>query len=144
MPSSPSPSPSPQKSFHREDVEGVCTILVTRHHLEPEVSDELYTMATEAVAGGTTQVVLNLIHVETMKSATIAILLTLQKRVRADGGRLKLCRVRPDTLRLLQIAHADSLFEIHHTQREAVAAFLGRLEPEPEKADKRWFPKLHW
>ncbi|MHC5537955.1 STAS domain-containing protein [Singulisphaera rosea] len=134
----------PQKSFHREDVDGVCTILVTRHLLEPEIADELYAKATEAVASGLLKVVINLIHVEVMKSATIAILLTLQKRVKEGGGTLKICRLRSEHLRLLEIAHADSLFDIHPTQHEAVAAFLGAPDPGPKKKAKGWLPTFRW
>jgi len=131
------------KPFHREDVEGVCTIVVGYDQLVPETSDQLYTLAAEAIAGDTKQIVLNLANVPAIKSAAIAILLQLQKRVREAGGALKICRLHSEVFRLLQLTHSAELFDIHEKQRDAVAAFLGRSEPPSETAKswRSWFSR---
>ncbi|WP_422928411.1 STAS domain-containing protein [Singulisphaera sp. PoT] len=128
-------SSASRKPFHREDVEGICTILVTTSELQQETADQLYQLGADAIASGSPKVVLNMANVESIKSAAIAVLLQFQKRIREGGGKLKICRLRSDVLRLLELTHSDSLFDIHKTQRGAVAAFLGR--PDPTSGDEK-------
>jgi|GEM_PF-1700215 len=132
-------SSQPQAAFPREDVEGISTISVTDHDLELEAANQLYALVDEAMASGSTQVVLSLANVGTIKSVAIAILLRLQKQVKDAGGALKICCLRPEVLRLLKLTHADSLFEIHDTEREAVGAFLGASDSSSAKPAKTGF-----
>ncbi len=117
-------SSSSQKPFHREDVEGVCTIVANGPQLGADTSSQLYEMAENAIASGLKQVVFNLDNIGSIQSVAIGILLQLQKRVREAGGALKVCRIHSDVMRLLTLTHSAELFDIHPRQRDAVEAFL--------------------
>ena len=126
------------KYVQSEDVDGIRIILVVGHQLGPETAEQLDVLVDPlATPPGPRLVVLNLANLEAIQRAEIAILVRFQKRVKEAGGRLKLCRVRPQVLRLLALAHSDKLFDIHERQRDAVAAFLGSPSSSPARS-KAW------
>lgn len=68
-------------------------------------------------------VVLNFTHVEFLSSAALGKLLTLDRRVKACKGQLKLCCIRPEILEVFHITKLNKVFDIRPDEPSAVAAF---------------------
>jgi anti-anti-sigma factor len=119
------------QQFRQEQIDGVTTILVLGQEIPPESKEELYGIADRlADAPEPRRVVLNLVNVRSMMSASIAILIHFQKRIADVGGTLKLCRIHPDVARAFQLTHIDQMFDIHKRQRDAIDAYHGNGRPK--------------
>jgi stage II sporulation protein AA (anti-sigma F factor antagonist) len=56
-------------------------------------------------------------------SVFLAKLVSLQRRLNARNGGLKLCEVSPDTMKIFEVCRLDRLFEFHPDQNGGVTAF---------------------
>ena len=70
-----------------------------------------------------TNLLLNFTNVEFLSSAALGKLITLDKKVKAHSGRLKLCNIRPEIYEVFAITKLNKLFDIKEDQAEALAAF---------------------
>jgi anti-sigma B factor antagonist len=61
--------------------------------------------------------------VEFLSSAALGKLITLDRKVKAHQGRLKLSNIRPEILEVFQITKLHKIFDIRGEEAEAVAAF---------------------
>lgn len=68
-------------------------------------------------------ILLNFSSVEFLSSAALGKLITLDKKVKAHGGKLKLCHIRPEIYEVFVITKLNRLFEIKEDEKEALAAF---------------------
>ncbi len=68
------------------------------------------------------RLVLDFSDVRFFSSAAINKLIVMEKRLRARGGRLGLCRLSPTVRDLFGFTHLDELFGIHETEEQALAA----------------------
>jgi anti-sigma B factor antagonist len=68
-------------------------------------------------------ILLDFAAVRFMSSSALGILVRLQKRCREVSVPLKLCNIAPDVLEIFKITKLHKVFDIHPTQKEAVAAF---------------------
>jgi anti-anti-sigma factor len=75
---------------------------------------------TAAIAGAPL-VVLNLSELPFMSSLFIGMLVALDRRVKAAGGRLRLCGLRPQTHEALSIAKLDTVLSICADESAALA-----------------------
>ncbi len=66
---------------------------------------------------------LNFDGVEFMSSAALNKLISLNNKVKAAAGRLKLSNLRSEIKEVFTITKLDRLFDIRKTQEDAVAAF---------------------
>jgi anti-sigma B factor antagonist len=66
---------------------------------------------------------LNFTGVEFLSSAALNKLIILDKKVKANGGRLKMCEVRPEIAEIFAITRLDRLFDIRDDERTAREAF---------------------
>lgn len=111
-------------SFKR--TEGVTVITVVDGQLVLENRDLLYDLANKLVdAPEPRRVVLNMSRVNAFQSLALGILIHFQKRVRQNGGSLKLCCLDPRILEALRLSRVQAVFEISKTEREAIDGFLG-------------------
>jgi len=69
------------------------------------------------------KVVLDFANVEYLSSAALGKLITLDKKVKADKGELRLCTIRKDILEVFKITRLDKLFKIFDTRDKALAGF---------------------
>jgi len=67
--------------------------------------------------------VLNFASVEFLSSAALGKLITLDKKVKAHGGRLKLSNIRPEIREVFTITRLDKLLDIKDNEADALAAF---------------------
>jgi anti-sigma B factor antagonist len=68
-------------------------------------------------------IVLNFTDVEFLSSAALGKLITLDRKVKAAKGRLKLSDIRPEILEVFQITKLNKVFDIRKDESEAISAF---------------------
>lgn len=69
------------------------------------------------------KLLLNFTNVEFLSSAALGKLITLDKKVKAHGGKLKLSNIRPEIYEVFAITKLNKLFDIKEDESDALAAF---------------------
>jgi anti-sigma B factor antagonist len=69
------------------------------------------------------KLVLNFSSVDFLSSAALGKLITLDKKVKARNGTLKLCNIRPEIYEVFAITRLNRLFDIKEDEADALAAF---------------------
>ena len=69
---------------------------------------------------GRKKIVLDFINVEYLSSAALGKLITLDKKVKAAKGKLRLCNIRPDIYEVFAITRLNKLFDIKENQEKAL------------------------
>ena len=72
---------------------------------------------------GRSKIVLNFTSVEFLSSAALGKLITLDKKVKGQGGTLKLSNIRPEIYEVFAITKLNKLFDIKDDEVDALAAF---------------------
>ena len=85
-----------------------------------ELGQELFQLIEEE---NRTSLLLNFTNVEFLSSAALGKLITLDKKVKAHSGRLKLCNIRPEIYEVFAITKLNKLFDIKDDEAAALAAF---------------------
>ncbi|MEX2138719.1 MAG: STAS domain-containing protein [Pirellulales bacterium] len=85
-----------------------------------ELGQELFQLVEE---DNKTRLLLNFQHVEFLSSAALGKLITLDKKVKAHGGRMKLSNIRPEIYEVFAITKLNKLFDIKEDEADALAAF---------------------
>jgi anti-sigma B factor antagonist len=68
-------------------------------------------------------ILLNFDTVEFMSSAALNKLISLNSKVKAAAGRLKLCGLRAEIKEVFTITRLDRVFDLRKTEEDAIAAF---------------------
>ena len=68
-------------------------------------------------------ILLNFADVEFLSSAALGKLITLDRKVKAHKGRLKMSNIRPEILEVFQVTKLNKVFDIRAGEAEAIAAF---------------------
>jgi anti-sigma B factor antagonist len=66
---------------------------------------------------------LNFAGVEFLSSAALGKLITLDRKVRSNKGRMKMSNIRPEILEVFQITKLNKIFDIRKDEAEAISAF---------------------
>lgn len=69
------------------------------------------------------KLLINFENVRFFSSAAINKLIVLEKRMRAQGGKLKLSNLRPEVRDLFSFTNLDGLFSIKDEEKEAINSF---------------------
>lgn len=69
------------------------------------------------------KIVLDFTNVEYLSSAALGKLITMDKKVKAAGGKLRLCSIRSDILEVFKITRLDKLFTIREDREKALEGF---------------------
>jgi anti-sigma B factor antagonist len=69
------------------------------------------------------KIVLDFSSVEYLSSAALGKLITLDKKVKAARGKLRLCSIRPDIYEVFAITKLNKLFDIYENQEKALEGF---------------------
>jgi anti-anti-sigma factor len=87
-------------------------------HSVPEAREQL----DACIASGTSRLVVDLSNVSFLDSAGLAMLVTVLKRARQEGGDVKLVwPTSENTQRILRLTRFDRVFEIANTAEQALA-----------------------
>jgi anti-sigma B factor antagonist len=85
-----------------------------------ETGEELFQLIEEE---GRKKLVLNFSAVGFMSSEALGKLIALNKKVKAQGGVLKMCEIRPEIHEVFTVTRLDRLFDIKQNEAEALADF---------------------
>lgn len=85
-----------------------------------ELGQELFQLVEDE---GRKQLLLNFSSVEFLSSAALGKLITLDKKVKAAGGKLKLSNIRTEIYEVFAITKLNKLFDIKDEEADALAAF---------------------
>jgi anti-anti-sigma factor len=85
-----------------------------------ELGQELFQLVEE---DNKTRLLLNFQQVEFLSSAALGKLITLDKKVKAHGGKMKLSNIRPEIYEVFAITKLNKLFDIKDDEADALAAF---------------------
>lgn len=66
------------------------------------------------------KIILDFSNVEYLSSAALGKLITMDKKVKAAKGKLRLCSVRPDIYEVFAITKLNKLFDMRETQEQAL------------------------
>lgn len=69
------------------------------------------------------KVLLDFSAVEYLSSAALGKLITLNKKIRAVTGQLRLCQIRPEIYEVFEITSLNKVFPIYKDQETALEAF---------------------
>jgi anti-sigma B factor antagonist len=85
-----------------------------------ELGQELFQLVEVENCG---KLLLNFSAVEFLSSAALGKLILLDKKVKAHGGVLKLCNIRPEIYKIFEITSLNRLFDIKKDEAAALKAF---------------------
>ena len=70
--------------------------------------------------GGRRKILLDFVDVEYLSSAALGKLITMEKKVKATSGKLRLCNIRPEIYEVFAITRLNKLFDIHDDEPSAM------------------------
>lgn len=85
-----------------------------------ELGEELFALVEQEKRKS---LLLNFTDVQFLSSAALNKIIVLDKKVKAAGGKLKLCRLLPEIMEIFVITRLHQLFDIREDEQEALAAF---------------------
>jgi anti-sigma B factor antagonist len=85
-----------------------------------ELGKELFALVEE---DNRKSLLLNFSNVEFLSSAALGKLITLDKKVKAHGGKLKLCNIRPEIYEVFAITKLNKLFDIREDEAAGLDSF---------------------
>lgn len=99
-------------------------------HTAPQLGELLRTLETS-------HVVLDLTEAAFVDSTTISVLVTCDRRLRDDGGRLVIAAGNPTVARLFEITGFDRALDVHRTLAGAIESALEQAVVEAHRQDGR-------
>ena len=84
-----------------------------------ELGAELFGLVEQQSMG---DILLNFTNVEFLSSAALGKLITLDRKVKASKGRMKMCNIRPEIFEVFQITKLNKVFDIRKDETEAMTA----------------------
>lgn len=89
--------------------------------LDVAVSGEIEEQLLEAIESkGIKHLILNMHNVDYMSSSGFRVAIALLRRLKDEGGSLRICNLRPAVRRIFDVIELTSLFEIFDSEEEAV------------------------
>jgi anti-sigma B factor antagonist len=85
-----------------------------------DMGQELFQLVEEQKRS---KILLNFTSVDFLSSAALGKLITLDKKVKAHGGMLKLSNIQPDIYEVFAITKLNKLFDIRDDEAAALVAF---------------------
>lgn len=85
-----------------------------------ELGQELFALVERESCN---KILLNFAAVEFLSSAALGKLITLERKMKASGGQLKLSNIRPEIYEVFAITKLNKLFDIKEDESDALAAF---------------------
>jgi anti-sigma B factor antagonist len=84
------------------------------------IGNQLFALVEE---DGAKRIVLDFSNVEYLSSAALGKLITMEKKVKQAGGKLRLCSIRPDIYEVFAITKLNKVFEIKDDVDQALEGF---------------------
>lgn len=84
---------------------------------------ELKQMVLDELESGTRKVLVDFAHTGYIDSSGLGVLVSLAKKLREDGGELRLANLNDDLRTLFELTKLDTLFPIADSRERALASF---------------------
>jgi anti-sigma B factor antagonist len=115
-------------AYQHVDVDEIRDVTVLRFHDHKIIEDiNIQELGQEMFhlveAERRDKLLLNFSSVDFLSSAALGKLITLDKKMKAHGGTLKLSNIRPEIYEVFAITKLNRLFDIRDNEAEALAAF---------------------
>jgi anti-sigma B factor antagonist len=98
------------------------TVFALYGEADLHVAGELRDRLSAAIDAGASSVVLDLSEVSFVDSMTLGVLVGSAKRVRANGGQLRIVVNRPPLRRIFEVTLLDRVFPLDESRDDALAA----------------------
>jgi anti-anti-sigma factor len=98
-------------------------LLEVEGRVDSNTASTLHEVLNERIDQGTSNILVDLSKVSYMSSAGLRELVTALKRVRKNGGDLRLCALSERVNEVIELAGLNSLFEIFDDRTMAVGSF---------------------
>ena len=85
-----------------------------------QIGSQLFALVEE---DGHKRIVLDFTNVEYLSSAALGKLITMDRKVKANSGKLRLCSIRADIYEVFAITKLNKLFDIKDDQEDALQGF---------------------
>jgi anti-sigma B factor antagonist len=118
-----------QPGIEVDYIEGTC-VLTLPADASLEIADELRSLLRAAAGEGSTAVVVDLSRTSFVDSRTLGALLEGMKRLRPQGGQLRVVVGRREIRRVFEITLLDRAFALHPTRAEALATIAIAAPPK--------------
>jgi len=99
-------------------------ILQLSGRFDAQTAPPIQERLTQATAGSTAQLVVNLQNVEFIDSTALSTLVQAMKRARTLDGDVRLCGLRQPIRIIFELTRLDKVFDIYVLEEEAVESFL--------------------
>jgi anti-sigma B factor antagonist len=125
----------PSEHFRVEVIDGITVITFLESEIKEDIRDRFREIADQLGATAEPkQVVVDFANVRRFQSMVLAILIDFQKRIKDQGGSLKLSGLGSGAITVFKLTRTEGLFDVHPTADDAIKAFqqskgswLGRL-----------------
>lgn len=107
----------------QRETDGIYLLALNGRLVLGDESSGFRTTVENLLSSGATRIVVNLEHVNYVDSAGLGALIEAHRKIKAQGGRLKLSNLRPSLKQALEIAKLLPIFETSSTESAAVAGF---------------------
>jgi len=98
-------------------------IVAVEGDIDVETAPQLRERFDELLAEGEHSYVIDMAGVEFMDSSGLAAFVRLFKRVRIGEGDVRLCGLRPEVSKIMELTRLNRVFDIFETRAEAVESF---------------------
>jgi len=108
--------------IRRDDADGIVILSAPNMDLDASNADEFKKSVSPAVQGET-KVIFDLSTIGFMDSAGLGAVLSVFKKVRADGGQFKVYGLSEEVKSLFELVRMQRLFEVYPDRESAIRAF---------------------
>lgn len=108
-------------TINEESADGVA-VMAPGGRIDSSTAKDFETAVLGRIAGGDTHIVFDFAELDYISSAGLRVVLLAGKRLKAAGGALVLCALKPAIREVFEISGFISLFEVRDNRTEAVAA----------------------
>ena len=84
------------------------------------VGDQMYRLVDDH---GLKQIILDFQTVEHLSSAALGKLINMKKKVDASGGKLSMCNLRPELLKIFKVTKLTKVFDIQKSIEKSLKSF---------------------
>lgn len=99
------------------------TVVTVEGQLIVSNRQELKTLVTEGLERGERKFIIDCTHTGYIDSSGLGALVTVAKKVRDEGGEVRLAGLNPDLRSLFELTKLDTLFSIGDTVEQAASSF---------------------
>ena len=102
---------------------GEVKVLQMEGSLDTQTSPQAQTLITQLIDQGATRIVVNFEKLDYVSSSGLRILLTTAKKLKANGGQLRVCGLNGDVQEAFKFAGFHMILTVKKTESEALEQF---------------------